>query len=72
MYTLTDSYMSLAITLVIIFVVIAGVATLFLTGKGDKDYRNNTSRNTLNLSLIYLVVIVLSFIGVGVYIKWFA
>ncbi|OCA83958.1 hypothetical protein A8F95_12145 [Bacillus wudalianchiensis] len=64
--------MSLAIVLIIILVIIAGVSTLLLTGKGDEDYRNKTSRNTMNLSLIYLVVLVLSFMAVGVYIKWFA
>ncbi|WP_231603387.1 hypothetical protein [Bacillus sp. FJAT-27231] len=69
---MSDSYMSLAIALIIILVVMAGVSTLLLTGKGDEDYRNKTSRNTMNLSLIYLVVLVLSFMAVGVYIKWFA
>lgn len=64
--------MKLGIFLVILIVVAAFVFTLLLAGKSDEGYRNATVKNTTNLSVIYIVVIVLSFIAVGVYIKWFA
>lgn len=64
--------MKLGIFLVILIVVAAFVFTLLLAGKSDEGYRNATIKNTTNLSVIYIVVIVLSFIAVGVYIKWFA
>ncbi|MBY0097074.1 hypothetical protein [Mesobacillus maritimus] len=63
--------MSLSIIIVLVILLIAIVGTLFLAGKGDEDYRNATKRNTTNLTLIYVVVILFSFIAVGVYIKWF-
>lgn len=64
--------MSIAIALVIVIAIIAGVSTFLLAGKGDEDYRSNAGRNTKNLSLIYLVVMILSFVAVGIYIKWFS
>ncbi len=63
--------MNFAIILVIIIIVFSGVFTLLLAGKGDEEYRKATKRNTRNLTLIYLIVILLSIIAVGVYIKWF-
>ena len=64
--------MKLGIFLVVLIVVASFVFTLLLAGKSDEGYRNATVKNTTNLSVIYIVVIVLSFIAVGVYIKWFA
>jgi len=63
--------MKIAIIFVIIIIVLSGVFTLLLAGKGDEGYRKATKRNTRNLSLIYLIVILFSLIAVGVYIKWF-
>ncbi|SEM71459.1 hypothetical protein SAMN05192533_10563 [Mesobacillus persicus] len=63
--------MNLAILLVILIVVLALIFTIVLAGKSDETYRNDTKRNTTNLTLIYIVVILLSFIAVGVYIRWF-
>lgn len=64
--------MNFAITLVIIIIVLSGIFTLMLAGKGDEGYSKATKRNTMNLSIIYLIVILLSLIAVGVYIRWFA
>jgi hypothetical protein len=64
--------MNLGLLLVIIIVVASLVFTLFLAGKSDEGYSKATKRNTTNLSIIYIVVILLSFMAVGVYIKWFA
>lgn len=40
--------------------------------KGDANYREKTKRNSINLTVIYAVVILLSLIAVGVYIKMYA
>lgn len=64
--------MSLAIILVLIIIVMAFVFTLLLAGKADQGYSKATKRNVTNLSFIYLVVIILSLIAVGVYIRWYA
>lgn len=64
--------MTLGLVLVVIIVIGALLLTIMLFGNGDADYRNAAKKNTTNLSVIYIVVILLSFIAVGVYIKWFA
>jgi ABC-type spermidine/putrescine transport system permease subunit I len=64
--------MVLGISLVVIIVIASFVFTLLLGGKSDEGYSSDTKRNTTNLSAIYIVVILLSFIAVAVYIKWFA
>ncbi|NYE07040.1 uncharacterized protein HemY [Bacillus niacini] len=64
--------MSFMYVLVIIILLIAIVSTLLITGKSDENYRGSTKRNTTNLTLIYVVVITLSLISLGVYIRFFA
>ncbi|WP_210367563.1 hypothetical protein [Bacillus sp. REN3] len=64
--------MKLGIFLVIVTVIAAAIFTLLLAGKGDDQYSTATKRNTINLSAIYIVVILLSFIAVGIYIRFFA
>jgi hypothetical protein len=56
------------VTLVLIFAV---VSTILLTGKPDENYSSSTKRNTLNLTLIYVVIIFLALISLGIYI-WLA
>jgi uncharacterized membrane protein len=56
------------VTLVLIFAV---VSTIQLTGKSDENYSSSTKRNTLNLTLIYVLVIFLALISLGIYI-WLA
>lgn len=63
--------MTLGLILVMIIIVGALLATLLLSGKGDEEYSKAAKRNTRNLSIIYLVVILLSFLAVGIYIRWF-
>jgi len=60
--------MTTAIILVIILTVIAIVFTLLFIGKGDPDYSNSAKRNTTNLTVIYIIAILLSLIALAVYI----
>jgi len=53
------------VTLVLIFAV---VSTLLLTGKSDENYRGSTKKNTMNLTLIYAVIIFIALISLGIYI----
>ncbi|MCM3576417.1 hypothetical protein M3172_24965 [Mesobacillus subterraneus] len=62
--------MTLSLYLVVIIIVAVLVLTLLLAGKGDEGYQNAAKKNTVNLSIIYIVVILISFIAVGVYIKF--
>lgn len=63
--------MTVGLILVGLIVVAALLFTVMLTGKSDEGYDGATKKNTTNLSIIYIVVILLSFIAVGVYIRWF-
>ncbi|MED4207148.1 hypothetical protein [Neobacillus mesonae] len=63
--------MKILYALVILILIIAGICTLLLTGKGDQDYRGAVKKNTKNLTLIYAIIITLSFIALGVYISYF-
>lgn len=58
--------------LVIIVIIISVLATLLVAGKGDDNYRTSTKRNFTNLSLIYVVIIFLSLIALGLYIKFYS
>ena len=62
--------MTILYALIIVILIISIVSTLIITRKGDDDYNKKTNRNIKNLSLIYAVVIILSFIIVGVYISF--
>lgn len=64
--------MNILIALVVIILIISMVGTLILTRKSDQNYSGSTQRNTTNLSLIYVVVILFSLIALGVYIRFFA
>ncbi len=64
--------MKVLFALVPIIGIISIILTLLVAGKGDENYRGSTKRNTLNLTLIYAVIIFLSLIGLGVYIKFYA
>ncbi|SHT62881.1 Uncharacterised protein [Mycobacteroides abscessus subsp. abscessus] len=58
------------IILVFLVLIISVILTLVITGKSDENYRSSVKRNTINLSLIYIVIIVLSLIALGGYIWW--
>lgn len=58
------------IILVFIVLIISVILTLVITGKSDENYRSSVKRNTINLTLIYIVIIVLSLVALGGYIWW--
>jgi hypothetical protein len=64
--------MNVMYVLVIIILLISIVSTLLISGKSDENYSSSTKRNTTNLTLIYGVIITLSLISLGVYIRFFA
>ncbi|MFS0821755.1 hypothetical protein [Bacillus sp. 1P02SD] len=64
--------MKLAFIIVIILGIAAFIGTIMIAGKGDANYREKTKRNSINLTVIYAVVILLSLIAVGIYIKMHA
>lgn len=64
--------MNVLSVLVISILLIAIVSTLLILGKSDENYSSSAKRNTTNLTLIYVVVIFLSLIALGVYIKFYA
>jgi len=64
--------MNVLIVLVIITVIIAVVSTLLVAGKGDTNYSSSTKRNFTNLTLIYVIIIVLCLIALGIYIRFFS
>jgi hypothetical protein len=64
--------MKVMYAMVIIIVLISIVSTLLIAGKSDENYRSSTKRNATNLTLIYVVIITLSLIVLGVYIRFFA
>ncbi|KAB2334905.1 hypothetical protein F7731_14210 [Cytobacillus depressus] len=55
---------------VVIISILAGVGTILVVNKGDKNYSGSTKKNTTNLTFIYAIVILLSFIALGVYISF--
>ncbi|MFO1445433.1 hypothetical protein KDN24_19990 [Bacillus sp. Bva_UNVM-123] len=61
--------MTILIAFVVIISILAGVGTVLVASKSDKNYRNSTKRNTTNLTFIYAIVILLSVIALGVYIS---
>jgi len=63
--------MNIMLALVIIILSISIVSTLLIAGKGDENYSKSTKRNTTNLTMIYVVIITISLIALGIYIKLF-
>ncbi|MBP1943761.1 hypothetical protein [Cytobacillus luteolus] len=64
--------MQLAMIAVVVVLLVGLVLTISLAGKSDENYRDATKKNTMNLTLIYIITILLLLIGLVVYIKWFA
>jgi hypothetical protein len=62
--------MKLGLIIIIAITILSLVFTLMLAGKSDADYSKSARRNTVNLTVIYAVVILLSIVALGVYIKW--
>lgn len=60
--------MTFAIALVIIVTIIALILTFILVGRGDSDYNDKSKRNITNLTIVYTIAIVLSFIALAMYI----
>lgn len=63
--------MGFLIFIVGLILVFSVIATLLLTRNPDEDYRNATKKNTANLTLIYLFVILVGLLALGIYI-WVA
>lgn len=64
--------MKITYALVIGILIVSIVSTLLVIGKGDENYSSSTKRNNTNLTIIYVVIIVLSVIALGIYITIFA
>jgi uncharacterized membrane protein len=62
--------MKLGIIIITAIIILSLIFTLMLAGKSDADYSQSARRNTVNLTVIYAVVILLSIVALGVYIKW--
>lgn len=60
--------MNFAIILVLLIIVGAFVATISLTGKSDENYSGEHKVNTVRLTAIYTVVILVSLAVLGWYI----
>jgi hypothetical protein len=58
--------------LVIIILIIAVLGTLLATRKADENYSSSTKKNTLNLTLIYAIVIPLALIALAIFIRFFS
>lgn len=61
--------MTIAYGLVVITLVVAVIGTLVLTTKSDENYKKETKQNTFRLTSIYIVVILVSVIGLAWYIS---
>jgi cytochrome c biogenesis protein ResB len=55
--------MSIAIALIIIILVASLVGTFIVTSREDVKYGESTKRNTVNLSIIYVIMFIVFTIG---------
>ncbi|MCC3355954.1 hypothetical protein [Bacillus sp. REN16] len=63
--------MKILMILIVIIGIISLIGTLLIAGKGDSNYSSATKKNTTNLTLIYVVIILLSVIALAIYIiRW--
>ncbi|MFC0270821.1 hypothetical protein ACFFIX_05070 [Metabacillus herbersteinensis] len=60
--------MELAIILVLIIALAALIGTFLAAGQGDKDYSSSTKSNLSRLSIIYLVLAIVLFVGIALYL----
>ncbi|MGG3888833.1 hypothetical protein [Metabacillus fastidiosus] len=60
--------MQFSIILIILIGIIALVSTILIGGLGDSNYGKRTKGNLSRLTLIYLVVILVSFGGLALYL----
>ncbi|WP_338469488.1 hypothetical protein R4Z10_11705 [Niallia sp. XMNu-256] len=58
--------------LIVALIVISAVSTILVAGKGDANYSSSTKKNYTNLTIMYGVVIILGFIALGIYIRFFS
>jgi hypothetical protein len=59
---------TIATTLIIIFIVIILIGTLMVAGKSDPGYGKKAKNTTVTISAIYLLVTVLAVAGIAVYV----
>ncbi|OCA82854.1 hypothetical protein [Pseudobacillus wudalianchiensis] len=60
--------MAVIVVFIVLLLIAGAYATVFISTKGDEEYRKATKGNIARLSWIYVVVITLSLAAVGVYI----
>lgn len=61
--------MKIMLGLVVAILLLSVILTLLIAGKGDEDYRGSSKKNTMNLTWIYAIVIIISFVALGIYIN---
>lgn len=54
--------------LIIIILVASLIGTLVLTGKPDENYKGSTKQNTIRLTAIYIIIILVAIGGLAWYI----
>lgn len=60
--------MSAVIWFIAILTIISVITTIIYISKGDPNYQNSTKRNTMNLTVIYIVATIISLIALAIYI----
>jgi cytochrome c biogenesis protein ResB len=60
--------MKFAMALIIIILVASLIGTLVLTGKPDENYKGSTKQNTIRLTAIYIIIILVAIGGLAWYI----
>ncbi|WNS76034.1 hypothetical protein RRV45_03205 [Bacillus sp. DTU_2020_1000418_1_SI_GHA_SEK_038] len=63
--------MTAVIFFVIVTTIIAIITTIIFITKGDPNYRKSAKRNTMNLTIIYVIATILSLIALAFYIWLF-
>ncbi|WP_028403009.1 hypothetical protein [Ectobacillus panaciterrae] len=60
--------MKVAYVLVAILMIFALVSTVVIGGKGDEGYANSAKQNTMRLSFIYLLLVIILLGGIALYV----
>jgi hypothetical protein len=63
--------MKVMYVIIVILLIISIVSTILIAGKGEDHYGRSTKRNITNLTVMYVVFLIVGLIGLGVYIRFF-